>query len=255
MKNCYFNYFALVIFIFSACEKNTPSSPFSHIKDEKVKTILKRAIDTAGGWENYKNMDSIFYKKRTVLYDKEKNVESDVTQFHKYQLKPELAMSISWEKDSMQHEIIFEKNKVIKKINGDIVEADDAALKRTCMASYYVLFMPFKLLDPGVELAYKGAVTLPHSKNVHAIAADYNPGENANHSTSDNWEYYFDKRSGDFIANMVDHGDYFALIYNHEYVEVGGLRFNAFRPSYRVNSDRTHLWQRGEFYYSDFVVK
>ena len=68
-------------------------------------------------------------------------------------------------------------------------------------------------------------------------------------------EYYFDKNNYEFIGNMVDHGDYFALIYNGEFVKAGGLRFNAYRPSYRVGKDRNHLWQRGEFFYSDFIVK
>lgn len=255
MKKLTILYIAFYVFVFSACQEKIITSPFAHIKDEKVKDVLEEAIAASGGWENYKNMDSIFYKKRTVLYDKEKNMESDVTQFHKYQLKPALVMSISWSKDSLPHEIIFEKNKAIKKVNGNIVEADGAALKRTCMAAYYVLFMPFKLLDKGVALSYKGITKLPNGKEVHIIAADYDPDNNSNHSTNDDWEYYFDKNDYSFVANMVDHGDYFALIYNDKYVELGGLRFNGYRPSYRVDQDRNHLWKRGEFYYSDFVVK
>ena len=244
------------ILICSACGgRGNPPSPFAQIKDEKVKEILENAITRAGGWENYRNIDSIIYKKRTVLYDINGEKESDVTQVHKYQLKPYLAMSISWEKTGEQHEIIYKENKAKKLINKKVVESDEEALKKTCMAAYYVLFMPFKLLDPGVGLSYKGAVTLPHSKNVHAIAASYDTGKNDNHSTDDQWEYYFDKKNYDFVANMVDHGDYFALIYNSEYIEAGGLRFNAYRPSYRVDNERQHLWQRGDFFYSDFTVK
>ncbi|MEO1257739.1 MAG: hypothetical protein AAFZ15_03050 [Bacteroidota bacterium] len=256
MKNPSHIFLAIFVLFLFACKNNeTQPSPFAHVKDGKVKDILEKSIARAGGWENYQKMDSIIYKKRTVLYDINGEMESDITQFHAYQLKPYLAMSISWEKEGDQHEIIYKKNKARKLINKKIAEADEEALKKTCMAAYYVLFMPFKLMDPGVELSYKGAVSLPHSKNVYAVAANYDTGKNTNHSTNDQWEYYFDKSNYDFTANMVDHGDYFALIYNSEFVEAGGLRFNAYRPSYRVDNERQHLWQRGEFFYSDFIVK
>ena len=204
---------------------------------------------------NFQKIDSIFYTKRTVLYDSLKNVESDVTQFHKYQLNPTLEMSISWENAGEQHHILFKNNKTEKWVNEKLVDADEAALYRTCMSANYVLFMPFKLLDEGVNLDYLGIKKLPNGKEVHVISAKYDTSQNDNHSTNDDWEYYFEKDSYDFVANMVDHRDYFALIYNNEYSESGGIRFNAYRPSFRVDKELNHLWQRGEFYYSDFAVK
>ncbi len=246
---------AFLSLLFGCSETTETTSPFDHIKDQNVKEVLSKAIERAGGWETLQAKDSIFYKKRTVLYDSLGNVESDVMQFHKYQLNPELVMSISWKNNGEEHEIIYNINKTKKLINNNIVEANEESLIRICMSANYVLFMPFKLLDPGVELSYKGIIKLPNGKEVHTIAADYNPDKNTNHSTNDNWEYYFDKTTYDFVANMVDHGDYFALIYNDKFAEVSGLRFNAFRPSYRVNAAREHLWKRGEFYYSEFVLK
>ncbi len=107
--------------------------------------------------------------------------------------------------------------------------------------------MPFKLLDPGVKLSYRGIVTLPNGKEVHTIFADYEGEED--------WEYFFDKKTGDFVANMVDHGDYFALIYNEKFTTSGGLRFYAYRTSYRVDSLRNILYRRGEFFYDEIVLK
>ena len=256
MKNLFYFLFALLLIFVPACtSKKVLPSPFSHIKDTQVKNILEKSIARSGGWEKYQKIDSIFYKKRTVLFDSLGNVESDVAQFHKYQLKPYLAMSISWQDGGEKHEIVYKENKAKKLVDNKIIEADETALVRTCMSANYVLFMPFKLLDPGVELMYKGIAQLPNGKDVHVVAANYDPGENQNHSTTDNWEYYFSKDNFDFVANMVDHGDYFALIYNDKYTMANGLRFNAFRPSFRVNSEREYLWKRGEFYYSDFVLK
>ena len=245
----------LIVVVASCTKRKSPASPFLHIKDEQVKNVLEKAIARSGGWGNYKSIDSVFYKKRTVLLDSLGNVESDEVQFHKYQLNPYLGMSISWEKNREKHEIVYKENNAKKLVNNQLVEADSAALVRTCMSAYYVLFMPFKLLDAGVLLSYKGIAQLPNGKEVHVIAADYDQDENKNHSTKDNWEYYFDKNTCDFVANMVDHGDYFALVYNEEYIVEDGLRFNAFRPSFRVNADRSHLWKRGEFFYSDFKLK
>lgn len=256
MKNHHSLLFIFLTFLLSACsEPEKRLDPFAHIEDEQVKNVLEKTIAQSGGWERYAEADSIIYKKQTILYDSLKNVESDVTQFHAYQLKPYLAMSIRWEKDSAQHEIVYKKGKAKKMVNQSLVEADEAALVRTCMAAYYVLLMPYKLLDPGVDLSYGGLRQLPNGQEVHVVKADYNPDENANHSTNDDWEYYFDKEHYDFVANMVDHGDYFALIYNDQFTSAGGIRFNALRPSFRVKENLQHLWKRGDFRYTAFEVK
>lgn len=216
---------------------------------------MKRAIDGAGGYKKYDRLQSISYTKRSVLYDEHGNVESDGTQFHRYILKPELSMNISWEKNGQKHEIIFRQNKATLWIANKQVEADGAALAKTCLSAHYVLFMPFKLLDPGVALSYKGVTILANGKSVHIIGASYVGGGNEDHGTQENWEYYFDKNSGDFMANMVDHGDYSALILNEQFTESGGIKFPAFRPSYRANAQREQLWKRGAFYYTDYITE
>lgn len=249
-------HFLLFAFLFfSACANENQPSPFEHIDDAKVREVLENAIAQSGGWENFQAMDSIFYEKRTVLFDSLGKVESDRAQQHRYQLRPERVMSISWQDAEDEHEIFHSKNLTEKRVNGSPVEADAAALERTAKAATYTLLMPWKLLDPGVELSYRGIVNLPDGSEAHVIGAGYDPGSKSNHSTNDDWMYFFGKNDYAYLACMVDHGDYFALIQNEKKSQAGGLTFNAFRVSYRVDSLRNLLWKRGEFFYENIVVK
>lgn len=245
----------LFVFIFCHCKNEKPPSPFSHIADNSAKEVLEKAIAQSGGWENFQNIDSLFYEKRTVLFDSLGKVESDVLQKHIYQVRPGLAMSISWENEEGTHRISRKKNECEKFLNDKKIKADSVGLLRSTNAALYTLFMPWKLLDPGVELKYKGIVKLPGGNDAHAISAIYFPEKKNNHSTKDDWEYYFEKDTYKYMACMVDHHDYFALIVNEEKSKSGGLVFNAYRNSYRVDKDRNILWKRGEFYYENIIAK
>ncbi len=244
----YFKIFTfLILATMVACTEKSGEPPLSQIKDKKAREVLSQAIERSGGWENWTAASWVFYKKRTVLYDSLGQVESDRTQLHKYQLKPAFTASISWLQDGDRHEIFFENNLAKKNVNGTTVEKGGKAHENTVQSALYTLFMPFKLLDPGVELSYRGLLTLPNGEEVHTIFADYEGEED--------WEYYFDTNTGDFVANLVDHGDYFALIYNEKFTTSGGLRFNAYRTSYRVDSLRNIQYRRGEFFYDEIVLK
>lgn len=253
-------YFILLFsfFIFSGCaeEKTAPEiSPFAHVQNEEVKNILEKAVAAVGGWEGFQNMDSIVYDKRTVLFDSLENVEMDRTQKHIYRMKPELSISVSWEDEKGKHHILRKGNQVEKYLNEEKVDADSEALTKSTNAAMYTLFMPWKLLDEGVELNYKGVVELPNEKEAHTISAVYDPESKSNHSTKDDWEYYFDKDTYEYVACMVDHHDYFAFIQNDKKSKSNGLTFNALRNSFRVDKGRNILWKRGEFYYENIVLK
>jgi hypothetical protein len=231
----------------AGCLDHSHRPPLDSVADVKARDVLAKAIVRSGGWQNWKSLDTIAYLKRTLLFDSLGNLESDRKELHRYRLQPELTMHISWKEGEDSHEIFYRKEQVEKRLNGSPVSADTEALRRTASSALYVLFMPFKLLDPGVKLTYKGIVTLPDGRRVHVIAANYEPGEH--------WEYYFDRKTCDFVASMVDHGDYRALVTNDEFITLGGLRFNAFRTSHRVDQNRKILYKRGEFYYDDFAVQ
>ena len=43
----------LVILSFKGCTGKLDSDPFSNIEDSKVREVVSRAIDRAGGWEKW----------------------------------------------------------------------------------------------------------------------------------------------------------------------------------------------------------
>ena len=66
------------------------------------------------------------------------------------------------------------------------------------MSSLNVLGMPFKLLDEGTVLTALGSVVLRSGKQAQAIRASYDPRKHSNHSTTEEWIYYFDENNADF---------------------------------------------------------
>ena len=72
---------------------------FEH-PDPTVQQVLQRALAAAGSLQLYQGLDSIKYVKRSVLYNGDGEVESDVRQSHAYSLQPQLSGSISWQVDS-----------------------------------------------------------------------------------------------------------------------------------------------------------
>ncbi|MDX1406798.1 MAG: hypothetical protein R3330_01660, partial [Saprospiraceae bacterium] len=99
-----------------------------------------------------------------------------------------------------------------------------------------------------------GIDTLDSGRPVDVIKAEYDPGTQDNHSTSDVWWYFFDRDGGSHLASMVYHPPTYALIENTTMTDAHPIRFNVYRRSYRCDSTRVKQFLRGEFYYSDFRV-
>lgn len=231
---------------FLRCSEKTVA-PLKHIPDSQAREVLAKAIELSGGWKNRMAPDSVFYTKRSILYDPSGSVESDQTQLHKYQLKPSFAASIIWEAEDGQHEVLFKNNRASETVNGQPTGAAEEALKKLVHGAFYVFFMPFNLLDQQATLTFTGTATLPNHTPVHVISAVYPEG--------DDWEYYFDKKTGSFAANRVRHGDDYALIFNEKFTTSGGLRFHTYRTSYRVDSLMNIQYRRGEFFYENIILK
>lgn len=251
---------ALCIFLIAAlsglisCNSSTPSLPMDHIADSEVKRVLSKAIPAAGGWDNWQNLQRISYSKKSILYHADGTVESEVNQRHKYVLQPELQGSITWSDSSGNHEILYSSASAARLLNNELVEGSEEGARNTFLSAYYVLFVPFKIMDPGASLTYLGLDTLDQGSVVECIRAEYNPDEEENHSTNDTWYFYFDKETGDFLANMVYHAPTYALIENNEVNTDLPIKMNTYRESWRVDSLRNKEFLRGVFFYGDFLL-
>ena len=226
----------------------------SHIGDQQAAQIILNAIHKAGGWDAYKNIKTISYKKRSVLYHDDGSLESDRDQYHSYTLQPSVTGEITWSFGNDSYAIHYTDEEAYKLENGARVEGSEESARNTFLSAYYVLFMPFKLLDPGAVLTYEGTTTLETGDKVHIIKADYDPGKHDNHSTHDIWWYFFDSKTYEYLACQVYHEPTYAFIENNEITEEHLITFNTYRKSFRTDADRNKEFLRGEFWYSDFQI-
>lgn len=252
----------ILLLITAACSsvqqeepKNTViKDPYEHIKDGKVKEVLKTAIDLAGGITTWRNLKEIRYRKHSVLYYSDESVESDVIQDHVYRMSPEFEVDISWEKEGERHLLQYTTEGTKKYVNDTLQEADEESLRQSVMSAIYVLGMPFKLLDQGVRLTYEGLTDF-EGNTAHAIEARYSSDENDNHSTDDLWWYYFEEESSKFLGAMVYHAPTYALIKNLEFDTNTPIQFHKHRKSYRSDSLRNKEYLRAQFWYENYQVK
>ncbi len=243
----------LLLLIFNiSCNHATESGPLDHVKDLMVKDVLQKGMSSAGGIENYLSIDSVVYRKRTVLYLEDGQIESELDQLHRYKLQPEVSGMITWKDSINSHGVYYSQHESYKTMNGVKIEDSSESAKQSFYSSYYVLFLPFKLMDAGVSLSHEGVTELGAGKKADVIKATYNPQEHGNHSTSDEWFFYFDKEDGRVLANLVHHPPTYAFIENTETTETFPLRMNLYRQTWRTDKDRNKKYLRGEFWYNDY---
>jgi len=247
----------IAVVILAACTQDNnpidqPGSPVEQIQDEEVRNVVRRAVDAAGGWEAWLAIARIVYTKRSVLYHPDGAIESDMSQLHEYELKPQLSGEISWTDNQVARSITYSDTAAYQTENGTRIADSELSAQQAFLSAYYVLFIPFKLLDPGTLLTYEGLDTLESGTAVDIIKAAYDPGEHHNHSTQDTWWYFFDRNDGAHVGSMVHHPPTYALIENKEITDDHMIRFNTYRESFRCDSLRNKEYLRGVFYYSDY---
>jgi len=220
-----------------------------------AETIVQKSINAHGGWAAWEKVRQVKYRKTILLFDSTGQLESKVTQFHSYQLKPFFTGEISWIEKGDTHRIVFDGERAVELVNGQVLE-DSLAAKNaynSIMAAHYVLFQPFKLLDPGVVLDYQGRDTLEEGEVVDIVLASYDKAQK-NHTKSDHWWYYFDASSNRLVANMVEHEANNSYIINLDYDSSNTLLLNHHRQSFTVDSLRNQLFLRAEYFYDNIKL-
>ncbi len=241
-------------FVLASCKfsnetKNSQTTP----KEITASDVVKSAIKTAGTIENWKNIATLTYTKKSRLLLENGEVESDVTQRHHYELRPNKSIKIAWvvQKDSF---LILHNDTISQKFkNGNLID-QGAKVKASVNSAMYVIGMPFKLLDKGTLLSYEGLKSLNTIDTVHTINATYEPKKYQNHATQDVWWYHFDKNSSAFKSSMVYHEPTYALIVNESTTKAEGVTFPNTRKSYRCDEKGKKLWLRAEFWYDDYAI-
>lgn len=248
-----------LMLLLSACTSPTPEQaptedPFTQIKDEKARGIIRTSIEHAGGLEAWRAMKRLAYTKNFSLLLEDGSIEKTFEQIHDYQLDSNKIDIVSIE-NGQTIRTVLENGEYQRTIDGDLADVPQTSLAKAVNTSTYVVGMPFKLLDPGVLIEYEGQTIMNDGRTVDVIRATYNADQHDNHSTTDVWKYYFDQEDRKIVGNWVQTSDHFSLLENVSFTRVNGILFNRARKSYRVDSLGQRLWLRADYLYENYIVE
>lgn len=227
--------YSFLVLSFLSCESNPKSVS---IEEE----LINKCIDAHGGMDKWRTLPSIIYSKSIVLFNSEGLIEKKFDQIHNYKLLPKLSGTMKWT-DSIDRRITYQ-DEIAYKLNGNKKEEPSQSALNTFNSAYYVLNMPWKLKDSSAVISYQGLDTILENRIVHKLKVEY-PSINQ----SDIWEYYLDQKEYYLVANKVYHGSTISLITNDEFAMHKGLKFNAKRTSYMVDSLGDILYLRAKYIY------
>jgi len=218
-------------------------SPVEELPDNKAGSIVRKAIEYAGGWNDWLEKKTLTYTKEIQFFDSVGNLRREVIQLHQYQLQPQLKMRMTWQDNGDKYTIINNGQEAWKLKNGVLLtgRSDVNSAWNSSFGSQYTMCMPFKLTDPGVVLTYEGLDTLANSKVVHSIKVNYleGAGSSAGYHT---WWYYFNKDNYELAANFLNFGNGFSYTQYEEFLEQDGIKLNKERHSYHADKDRDLLY-------------
>jgi len=249
MKNITYLLFISSLLLINCTDQKT-SPEIEEIEKSKVDQVIDRAIEWAGGMERWRSLKQLTYQKRSRLLYENGQVEYDITQLHDYTFSPSLLMNINWDTEAGQNKMVHSDTVSYKLLNDSLISQGNK-IRESAFSALYVIGMPFKLKDPGIHLSYEGQQIF-QGRTADIIKATYSPVKYKNHSTSDDWWYYFDAENSAFLGCKVYHYPTYALIENIAFHEVEDMKFQKRRMSYRCDSLGNKQFLRAEFWYEDY---
>ncbi len=223
-------------------------------EDNAAINLIKKSIEYMGGWESYINIRGIEYTKTLHKADSNGTVNMKIEQHHRYNLFPEFAVRMDWKEGNSQYTIMNNGNQSWKFKDEQYLE-DQKNINSAYNSSHgsqYVLFMPWKLLDPGVLLEHIGNHVLPNGQEVEGVKVNYKEGNST--TTEHTWWYYFDT-DGKPIANFLKSPQGYSYTEYLEYEQIGDLKFHVKRNSYKTDSTRSYITLNTIYENSDIKMK
>ncbi len=247
---------AFFLLISSCATTIKERDPLSTIKDAKLKEVLNKSLDAMGGYENWNNLKTLQFHKKTALYESSGDIEKATDQIHRYTFQPQNKVSINWQEADIVHEMVLE-NEDAKKLKNGVVDltAKSSSLKNSIYASTFVIGIPFKLLDEGAQLSYEGTKVIPNGKEVHVVKAVYNPTVYNAHTKADIWWHYFDVQNYQQVGYAVQLHDHTSYVENLSFDRVDGFLFTTSRKSWRMDDNGNKLYLRAAYEYSKYELK
>jgi hypothetical protein len=222
-------------------------------RDKHAVSIIEKSIEAHGGKEAWEKAQTISMVRDLWLFDEDGNVESHARQENEFRLKPYFEAKMSWEKDSIQHRVIFDGLKTQYWMGGNEIQNEGflQSKKRDIDAAFYVLTKPFDLLGESKNLTYEGRSELSGGISVETVKVVDGDPEDPN---VDIWWYYFDPQSFEILAYKVKTTDHYSLVYNQGWDKSTGIVLPAKRESFRVDALGNHLYRRALYAYGMYSI-
>lgn len=218
----------------------TPERPsaLDRLPEGSAGAVVRRAIDSAGGWDSWEEKKTVQFRKTTTRYRPDGSVERTRVQLHRYVLRPEFRARMEWEEEGKKIVLINDGSRAWKLVDGKEAtgEQDRDQARNATFGSHYVFCMPFKLTDPGARLEYAGHEALADGTMMEKVLVTYEKGA-GDAGGLHNWTYYFDENTGRLAANHLNYApDKYDFT---EYLDdrtFDGIRLAARRLSYNADA-------------------
>ena len=258
--NAFFYYgfavFTSFLMTLVSCSTSTQNQSISaNISDTQAREIIERSIEYHGGMKIYNQLDSFHFEKDFSLYEADGSVEYQRLQYHDYS-PSQSVYHIRWEQEGDTYKNSQNSSEFSQEINDrKNTSIDDSKIKSAIDASVFAIFLPWKLLDAGASISYDGETTLTDGKEVYVVKAIYDPGQHDNHTKSDTWWHYFDKKSYRHEGYKVALIDHTSLVSNLDFQTVNGFTFPKTRKSWRLNESNEKEYLRADYDYKIMKIK
>jgi len=235
----------VVFMILIACHSSTAEidiHPMDRLTDDKAGEVVREAIEHAGGWEAWSSKDDFSFYKKITQVDSIGNVKRIVKQLHQYNLADQFKARMTWAMDSSEYMIINDGGQAKKYEKGTELHDDKSKNEawNSSFGSHYVLFMPFKLTDPGTKLSYLGIDSKTLNKPAHEIKVEYEKGAGSSGGMHV-WSYYFDIETYDMVGNYLDYGKGHSFTTYETSEMVDGIKIFNKRYSHASNENKEIL--------------
>ncbi len=250
---------AIIFFMMIAicCQQNNSAetSNLAVILDDSSKLIIDRAIEYAGGYDNWLQKKSISFDKKSISYDTSGNVIRQVEQHFDYMMKPEFRSKITYMLNDTAITVIHDGQRARKLYNGKVSnkQKDIDGAWNSSFGSQFVMCMPYKLKDPGIKAEYLGRVKLTDGLLAQVIKTSYVKGAGSNPDHI--WYYYFEPGTGKLLANSLNwknsNWDYTRY---EQFEKADGLMMPALRKGYSADTLNSPGKMISESRHSNIVI-
>ncbi len=235
--NAKLNSFASIIYFsllaISCGQKNVVTADLPIVMDDSSKIIIDRAIEYAGGYDVWQQKKTLSFDKKSSSFDSTGQMSRQTDMHLDYMIKPEFRAKLTYMRNDTAVMLMHDGQKARKFYNGKIQteQKDTDGAWNSSFGSQFVMCMPFKLKDPGIQAEYMGRVKLKDGTDAQLIKTSYIKGAGSNPDHI--WYYYFEPGTGKLLANSFNGKDnYWDYTRYEEFERTGGLLLPAVRKGY-----------------------